>query len=66
LNCPGTLIECGFLTSETEARKVGTPAYRQKLADTIAAGIRDYADVLRGLNPKTSSKTSATPVASSR
>jgi N-acetylmuramoyl-L-alanine amidase len=43
LNCPGVLIECGFLTSEAEARKIATPAHRQKLAEAIAAGIRDYA-----------------------
>ena len=43
LNCPGVLIECGFLTSEVEARKIATPQYRQKLAEAIAAGIRDYA-----------------------
>lgn len=43
LNCPGVLVECGFLTSEAEARKIGTPEYRQKLAEAVAAGIRDYA-----------------------
>lgn len=43
LNCPGALIECGFLTSTVEAKKIATPAYREKLAETIARGIRDYA-----------------------
>lgn len=47
LQCPGVLIECGFLTSEVEARKIGTPAYRQKIAEAIAAGVRDYAAVLK-------------------
>ena len=42
LNCPGVLVECGFLTSQEEARKIATPAHRQKIAETIAAGIRDY------------------------
>lgn len=42
LNCPGVLIECGFLTSEVEARKIATPAHREKLAQAVAAGIRDY------------------------
>ena len=46
LNCPGVLVECGFLTSDTEARKIATPAYRQQLADALAAGIRDYAATL--------------------
>jgi len=43
LNCPGILVECGFLTSVEEARKIATPHYRQHLAQAIANGIRDYA-----------------------
>lgn len=43
LDCPGVLIECGFLTSAAEATKISTPAYRQKIAAAIAAGVRDYA-----------------------
>lgn len=43
LNCPGILVECGFLTSAEEARKIATPHYRQHLAEAIANGIRDYA-----------------------
>ena len=46
LECPGVLVECGFLTSAAEARKIATPAYRQKIAAALAAGIRDYAAVL--------------------
>lgn len=48
LACPGLLVECGFLTSEAEARKIATPGYRQKIAEAIAAGVRDYAGLLRG------------------
>jgi N-acetylmuramoyl-L-alanine amidase len=51
LNCPGVLVECGFLTSEIEARKIAAPDYRQKLAEAIAAGVRDYAATL-GARPK--------------
>lgn len=43
LKCPGVLVECGFLTSTTEAAKIAVPAYREKLAEGIARGIRDYA-----------------------
>lgn len=43
LDCPGVLVECGFLTSEAEAKKVATPEYRQELAEAIAGGVRDYA-----------------------
>jgi N-acetylmuramoyl-L-alanine amidase len=46
LNCPGVLLECGFLTSETEARKIATAGYRQQLAVALTAGIRDYAATL--------------------
>jgi N-acetylmuramoyl-L-alanine amidase len=46
LTCPGVLVECGFLTSEVEARKIATPDYRQKLAEAVAAGVGDYAATL--------------------
>lgn len=52
LDCPGILLECGFLTSESEARKIATPAYRQQIAAALAAGIRDYAATLEGLRPR--------------
>lgn len=42
LNCPGALVESGFLSNETEARKIATPAYRQQIAEALAAGIDDY------------------------
>jgi N-acetylmuramoyl-L-alanine amidase len=54
LTCPGVLVECGFLTSKEEARKIATPAYRQKIAEAIASGIRDYAaTVERARAPRT-------------
>lgn len=38
---PAILCECGFLTNRAEgARIAGSAAYRQRLADSIAAGIR--------------------------
>ncbi|MEY4941418.1 MAG: hypothetical protein RIQ93_3153, partial [Verrucomicrobiota bacterium] len=42
LKCPGVLVECGFLTSDVEAAKIATPAYRQEIADALSAGIRSY------------------------
>ena len=42
LDCPGLLIEGGYLSNETEARKISTPEWRQKLAQTIANGVADY------------------------
>lgn len=46
LKCPGVLVECGFLTSDAEARKIATAVYRQRIAQAMAAGIRDYAALL--------------------
>ena len=60
LNCPGVLIECGFLTSTTEARKISTPEYRQRLAEAIASGIRDYARKLEAQRLKSSARARTT------
>jgi N-acetylmuramoyl-L-alanine amidase len=40
-NCrlPAVLVECGFLTNSNEARLALTTAYRQQVAEQIAAGI---------------------------
>lgn len=63
LNCPGVLVESAFLSNDAEARRVATPAFRQQIADALAAGIRDYAATLDSLRPKSQSAgaTSATP-----
>ena len=37
---PAVLVECGFLTNPTEAQYAQSSAYRQKLAEEIARGIR--------------------------
>lgn len=44
--CPAILVEPGFLSSDAEARKIATPAYRQKIAEAISDGIKDYAVTL--------------------
>jgi N-acetylmuramoyl-L-alanine amidase len=46
LKCPGILVEAGFLSNDTEARRISTPAYRQQIAESIAAGIQDYTATL--------------------
>jgi len=43
LNCPAVLIESAFLSNDSEARKVSTPAFRQQIAEGIASGLTDYA-----------------------
>lgn len=61
LQAPGVLVECGFLTSEAEARRIATPEYRQQLAAALAAGIRDYARAVGTARrtPRTSSLPSS-------
>jgi N-acetylmuramoyl-L-alanine amidase len=47
VDCPAVLIEAGFLSNQAEAAKIATPAYRQKIAEAIGAGIGHYHDRLR-------------------
>lgn len=54
LNCPGVLIESLFISNESEARRAASPAYRQQIAESMAAGIRSYAATLDTLRPKSS------------
>jgi N-acetylmuramoyl-L-alanine amidase len=49
LNCPGVLVEGGYLSNDAEARKIGTPEWRQKLAKAIADGVADYRAALQPL-----------------
>ncbi len=51
LKCPGVLIESAFLSSDPEALRLATPAYRDTIASAILSGIQDYADVIRRLRP---------------
>ena len=50
--CPAVLIESGYLSQDAEARKLATPAYRQKIAEAIADGVQAYAAILDGLRRK--------------
>ncbi|MFT3868024.1 MAG: N-acetylmuramoyl-L-alanine amidase [Nibricoccus sp.] len=56
LNCPGLLVEAGFLSSEMEARKISTGEYRQEIAESIAKGIRAYGATLSPLRASQNSK----------
>lgn len=47
--CPATYIEAGFLSNDAEARKIATPAYRQKIAEGIAKGVQAYGATLAKL-----------------
>lgn len=61
LECPGVLVECGFLTSTAEAKKIATPAYRQRIAEALAAGIRDYVTIVGSLQPKPAAASAPVP-----
>jgi N-acetylmuramoyl-L-alanine amidase len=47
LSCPGVLIEGGFMSSRREGALIADGAYRQKVAEAIAAGVSDYAGRVR-------------------
>jgi N-acetylmuramoyl-L-alanine amidase len=47
LTCPGVLIEGGFMSSRREGALIADGAYRQKIAEAIAAGVSDYAGRVR-------------------
>jgi N-acetylmuramoyl-L-alanine amidase len=49
IECPGALVECGYLSNNTEARRIATPEYRQRIAESIANGVQGYADALAAL-----------------
>lgn len=40
-NRPAVLVEGGYLSNPEESRRICDPAYRQKLAEGVAAGIRE-------------------------
>ena len=40
---PAALVECGFLSSPYEARKIRSSGYRQRIADAIARGVANSA-----------------------
>ncbi|GHC04127.1 N-acetylmuramoyl-L-alanine amidase family protein [Cerasicoccus arenae] len=46
LQCPGVLVEGGFVSHPTEGRNIGSAAYREKLADGIVTGILNYQKAL--------------------
>lgn len=39
---PSILIETGFISNPEEARKLGTPAYRKQMAQSVFKGVRQY------------------------
>ena len=52
LDCPGALVECAYLSSNSEARRIATPEFRQQIAQALAAGLQNYSVILETLHPK--------------
>jgi N-acetylmuramoyl-L-alanine amidase len=51
LDCPGILVEGGFLSNEGEARRIQGSAYQEQLAAAVDAGIVAYARLVASLQP---------------
>jgi N-acetylmuramoyl-L-alanine amidase len=51
LHCPGVLVEAAYLSNDAEARRVATPEFRARIAESLAEGIGNYAAVLAALRP---------------
>ncbi|MDR3144145.1 MAG: N-acetylmuramoyl-L-alanine amidase [Puniceicoccales bacterium] len=48
LNCPGALVECGFLSNPRECKKLASAAYRDRLARALFDGIVKFDGKLCG------------------
>lgn len=61
LNCPGVLVEPAIITNDADARRVAVPAFRQQIAEALAAGLRDYTAIIDALRPNLSPTVPSTP-----
>jgi N-acetylmuramoyl-L-alanine amidase len=53
--CPAALLEAAYLSNDTEAARLGTPEFRQQIAEAIATGVQDYSGALAALRPASGS-----------
>ncbi|HEX2862897.1 MAG TPA: N-acetylmuramoyl-L-alanine amidase [Lacunisphaera sp.] len=49
--CPAALLEAAYLSNDQEAARVGTPEFRQRIAESIAQGVQAYAATLLTIQP---------------
>jgi N-acetylmuramoyl-L-alanine amidase len=42
LDAPAVLVELGFISNPEEAKRLGDPAYQQRLAASIAGGVKRF------------------------
>jgi N-acetylmuramoyl-L-alanine amidase len=50
-DCPSALLESAYLSNDTEAARIGTPEFRQQIAESLAAGVQEYTALLAALRP---------------
>ena len=50
-SCPAALLEAAYLSNDAEAARLGTPEFRQQIAEAIAGGVQAYSATLAGLRP---------------
>ncbi len=50
-SCPAALLEAAYLSNGAEAARLGTPAFREQIAEAIANGVQAYSATLAGLRP---------------
>ena len=46
INCPGVLIECGFISNQQENAKLNDPEYQKKLCCLIATDVSNFSGML--------------------
>lgn len=51
--CPAVYVEAGYLSNDAEARKIATPEYRQKIAESVRDGVQAYAGALAAVRART-------------
>lgn len=61
--CPAVLIECGFLSNRREEMRFMTEAFRENLAQGIARGIYNYAQLVRMARKELQPPTPGSPSA---
>jgi N-acetylmuramoyl-L-alanine amidase len=49
--CPSVLVECGYLSNETESTKLATTGYQEKVATAIAESVKHFL-LATSLNPR--------------
>ncbi|MES1167838.1 MAG: N-acetylmuramoyl-L-alanine amidase, partial [Oleiharenicola lentus] len=49
--CPAALVEAAYLSNDAEAACLGTPEFRQQIAEAIADGVQSYSTTLASLRP---------------